>query len=168
MAHGPRYRVPRRRRREQRTDYERRLALLKSGKTRAVVRRQNQNTIVQFIDYDPDGDIVRTQATAHDLEAQGWDEHTGNLPAAYLTGLLAGSRALEAGIEEAVLDLGLHKPAPRSGVFSALKGLIDAGLDIPHGEAVLPSDERAHGEHISEDVAETTRTIKDDILEGSA
>lgn len=168
MAQGPRYRVQRRRRREQRTDYERRLALLKSGKTRAVVRRQNNNTIVQFIDYDPDGDIVLTQATAHDLEPLGWDGHTGNIPAAYLTGLLAGTRAIETGIEDAVLDIGLHKPTPRSGVFSALKGLIDAGMTIPHGDTVLPSDERAHGEHISEDVAETTRTVKDEILEGSA
>lgn len=167
MAQGPRYRVPRRRRREQRTDYKRRLALLKSGRTRAVVRKQNQNMIVQLIDYDPDGDVVRAQATAHDLDGLGWEGHTGNLPAAYLTGLLAGQRALEAGIQEAVLDIGLHKPNPGSGVFAALEGLLDAGLEVPHGDDVLPGEERVLGEHISEETVDMTTTVKDTILEGS-
>lgn len=168
MAQGPRHRVPHRRRREGRTDYRNRLALLKSGKTRAVVRKKNRNTIVQFIDYDPEGDIVRAQATAHELEGLGWTEHTGNLPAAYLTGLLAGVRAAEAGIEEAVLDIGLHDPNPGSAVFSALKGTLDAGIDVPHGEGVLPEDERARGAHISEETEDMTVEIKDEILEGSA
>lgn len=167
MADGPRYRVPRRRRREGRTDYQRRLALLKSGKTRAVVRKQANNTIVQFVDFDPDGDVVRAQATSHDLEGLGWTEHTGNLPAAYLTGLLAGQRAAEAGIETAVLDIGMHDPNPGSAVFSALKGALDAGVDIPHGETVLPGEDRAAGGHISDEVQAMTDEIKDKILEGS-
>ncbi len=166
MAQGPRYRVPHRRRREQRTDYKRRLALLKSGKTRAVVRKQNKNVIVQFVDYDPDGDVVRAQATAHELDRYGWDGHTGNLPAAYLTGTLAATRAAEAGIQDAVLDLGLHKPTPRSAIFSALKGILDAGVEVPHGDGVLPDEDRALGAHISEDIMDTATSIKDEILEG--
>lgn len=168
MADGPTYRVPRRRRREGRTDYEKRLALLKSGKTRAVVRTQNNNTIVQFIDFDPEGDVVRTQADAHDLEGLGWDGHTGNLPSAYLAGLLAGTRATEQGIEEAVLDIGLHKPTPGSAVFAALRGVLDAGVHIPHGEEVLPEEDRLLGEHISEDVRSAVEETKDEIQEGSA
>lgn len=168
MAQGPRYRVPHRRRREGRTDYKRRLALLKSGKTRAVVRTQNNNTIVQFIDFDPDGDIVRAQATAHDLEGLGWTHHTGNLPAAYLTGFLAAHRAAEAGIEEAVLDIGLHVPNQGSTVFSALQGAVDAGIEIPHGDTVVPEEPRLTGEHISDEVQETVEEIKDSLLEGSA
>ncbi len=168
MADGPRYRVPHRRRREGRTDYKRRLALLKSGKTRAVVRTQSNNTIVQFIDFDPDGDIVRAQANAHELPDLGWEGHTGNLPAAYLTGLLAATRAAEAGIEEAVLDIGLHDPNPGSAVFSALHGVLDAGVDVPHGDTVLPEDERLVGAHISDEAEAMTEEIKDEILEGSA
>jgi len=30
-----------------------------------------------------------------------------------------------------------------------LKGAVEAGLDIPHGEKILPSDERAKGNHIA-------------------
>jgi large subunit ribosomal protein L18 len=168
MADGPTYRVPRRRRREGRTDYDNRLKLLKSGKTRAVVRRQNQNVIVQFIDYDPEGDIVRTQANALELEDHGWDGHTGNLPAGYLTGYLAGLRAQEDGIEEAVLDIGLHKPEGGGVIFSALKGVVEAGVDVPHGDDVLPEDERALGGHIDEDTPEMTETVKQTIEEGSA
>lgn len=167
MAQGPRYRVPRRRRRESRTDYEKRLALLKSQETRAVVRKQNNNTIVQFVDFDPDGDIVRTQATSHELESLGWTAHTGNLPAAYLTGLLAGSRATEQGVQSAVLDIGLHKPATGSAIFAALKGILDAGVEVPHGDEVIPGEERLLGGHISDEVPSMTEEIKAEILEGS-
>ncbi len=168
MAHGPRYHVKFRRRREGRTDYKKRLALLKSGKTRAVVRRQNNTTIVQFIDYDPEGDIVRAQATSRDLESQGYQGHPGNLPAAFLTGLLAGSRAAEAGIEEAVLDIGPHNPQPETGIFAALKGVIEAGIDVPHSDHILPEDERLTGEHISDEVAANVDEVRTNIQEAES
>lgn len=167
MAKGPTYRVPRRRRREGRTDYKKRLSLLKSGKTRAVVRKQANNTIVQFVDYDPDGDIVRTQATAHELDSLGWESHTGNLPAAYLTGYLAGTRASEDGIEEAVLDIGRHVPEGGSAVFSALQGVLDAGIEVPHGEEILPEEDRHLGAHIDEETTAMTEEVRETIEEGS-
>ena len=34
-------------------------------------------------------------------------------------------------------------------VFAALKGAVDAGLDIPHGDFIFPEDERIRGEHIA-------------------
>ena len=43
MSQGPRYRIKLRRRREGRTDYRHRLALLKSGETRIAVRRSLKN-----------------------------------------------------------------------------------------------------------------------------
>ena len=64
-------------------------------------------------------------------------------PRAYLTGYLAGKRAAKNGIEDAVLDIGLRGPAKGSAVFAALKGMIDAGIEIPHGEEVLPSQGKA-------------------------
>ncbi len=168
MAHGPTYRVKFRRRREGRTDYKRRLALLKSGQTRAVVRVQNNTVIVQFVDFDPEGDIVRTQATSRELTSFGWEGHSGNLPAAYLTGLLAASRAKEAGIEDAVLDIGLHVPKAGSTVFAALAGVLEVGIDVPHGEAVIPTEERLTGAHISDEVAQLTQDVQAKIQEASA
>jgi large subunit ribosomal protein L18 len=72
------------------------------------------------------------------------------MPAAYLTGLLAGLRAQEAGIEEAVLDIGLNSPTPGSKVFAVQEGAIDAGIDIPHNDDVLAEWPRTRGEHIAE------------------
>lgn len=160
MAKGPRYRVPFRRRREGKTDYRRRLALLKSGKVRAVVRKTLANTIVQFVDFTPEGDRVLASAISKELERFAWKVGTGNVPAAYLTGYLAGKRALAAGVKEAVLDIGLHPPTGGGRVFAALKGVLDAGVRIPHGEEVLPDEARIRGEHISEEVLKLFEEVK--------
>lgn len=146
MATSPRTRVPFRRRREGKTDYRRRLALVKSGETRLVVRRTSGNVIVQFVDWANDGDEVKATAVAQELKKMGWEGSPKNTPAAYLTGLLAGKRAAEAGVETAVLDIGRHMPTKGSRVFAALKGVLDAGIDVPHGdESIYPSEERITG-----------------------
>ena len=150
MAAGPRYTVPMRRRREARTDYHQRLRLLKSGKLRLVARKSNKHVRAQLVTTGPQGD--RTVAAAHsgDLREYGWEAPTGNMPAAYLTGLLAGLRAVEAGLEDAVLDIGLNSPTPGSKVFAVQEGAIDAGLDIPHNDSVLAEWSRTRGEHVAE------------------
>lgn len=146
MATSPRTRVPFRRRREGRTNYRTRLALLKSGETRLVVRRTNGNVIVQFVDWTQGGDAVKATAVAQELKKMGWEGSAKNTPAAYLTGLLAGKRAQQAGVESAVLDIGRHTPTKGSRVFAALKGVLDAGIEVPHGgEDVYPSEERLNG-----------------------
>ncbi|MCD6503493.1 MAG: 50S ribosomal protein L18 [Thermoplasmata archaeon] len=152
MAHGPTYKVPFRRRREGKTNYRKRLALLKSGKPRMVVRKTLRRIIVQFIEYDPKGDRVIACADSKDLEKYGWRGSGKNTPAAYLVGYLAAKRALSKGLKEAVLDIGLHRPVRGARVFAALKGALDAGMEIPHGDDIFPSDERIRGEHISEEV----------------
>ena len=150
MATGPRYKVPMRRRREVRTDYHQRLRLLKSGKPRLVARLSNRHVRAQLITPGPDGDETHAAASSEDLAEYGWEAPTGNLPAAYLTGFLAGKRALDAGLEEAVLDIGLNTATPGSKVFAVQEGAIDAGLDIPHNEDVLAEWPRNRGEHIAE------------------
>ncbi|MHB9285528.1 50S ribosomal protein L18 [Halobacteriales archaeon Cl-PHB] len=150
MATGPRYTVPMRRRREARTDYHQRLRLLKSGKPRLVARPSNKHVRAQLIVTGPQGDQTRAAAHSSDLADYGWEAPTGNLPAAYLTGVLAGRRALENGLEEAVLDIGLNSPTPGSKVFAVQEGAIDAGLEIPHNDDVLADWERTRGEHIAD------------------
>jgi large subunit ribosomal protein L18 len=146
MATSPRTRVPFRRRREGRTNYRTRLALLKSQETRLVVRRTNGNVIVQFVDWTQGGDAVKATAVAQELAKLGWEGSAKNTPAAYLTGLLAGKRAAAAGVESAVLDIGRHTPTKGSRVFAALKGVLDAGIDVPHGgEDIYPSEDRLNG-----------------------
>lgn len=141
--------VPHRRRREQKTDYRQRLELLKSGRPRFVVRRSLNNTRCQIIEHNPKGDITKAAADTGELEGFGWKGSSGNMPAAYLAGLLCGVRAGRKGIKEAILDIGLLKSMKGSRTYGALKGALDAGLEIPHSEDILPDVKRIAGEHIS-------------------
>ncbi|MEM4728348.1 MAG: 50S ribosomal protein L18 [Thermoplasmata archaeon] len=148
MAHDCRDRVPYRRRREGKTDYRKRLALLKSGLRRLVVRKSLNHTVVQLVEYDAGGDWILASATTAQLRKLGWTGGTGNVPAAYLAGLLAGRRAFKMDIKEAVLDIGLGSPSKGSRVFASLKGVLDAGVQVPHSKEILPSEERIRGEHL--------------------
>ena len=160
---GPTYKVPFRRRREFKTNYRYRLKLLKSKLPRAVVRKSLKHTIVQFIKFDSEGDKVLTTASSIELKKLGWDGSTSNLPAAYLTGLLAGKRAIKQNIESAVLDIGLHPPVKGSKVFASLRGIIDAGIPVPHGDEILPNDDRISGKHISDSIPTQFEKVKDKI-----
>lgn len=149
MAKGPRYRLAFRRRREGKTDYRKRKALLLSGLPRLVVRPTLKNIHVQIVETGEEGDRTVASASSKELRKFDWKGGTGNVPAAYLTGLLAGKRAIAKGISRAVLDLGPRRATAGSRAFAALKGALDAGLEVPHGEGVLPQESRIRGEHIA-------------------
>ncbi len=138
-----------RRKREGKTDYRLRLKLVKSNKPRLVLRRSKQHLITQFVEYQPDGDKVLATTTSIELRKFGWKTNARNLPAAYLTGLLCGVKAKKANISEAILDLGLNKSTTGGMLYAVLKGVIDAGLNIPHNGKILPSEARISGEHIA-------------------
>ena len=148
MAQGPTYRVKFRRRREGKTNYYRRRRLLQSRRPRLVVRKTNTTTIVQIINASVVGDSTVASAISTELANHGWVAGTGNTPSAYLTGLLAGLRAKSRGVKDAILDVGLNPPVKGSRVYAALKGAVDAGLEIPHNPDILPDDSRISGEHI--------------------
>jgi len=143
------YLKPLKRREEEKTNYVKRLALVKSGQARLVVRRTLNAIDIQFIAYYPDGDKVIAAAKSIQLEKFGWPLHKGNTPAAYLTGLLCAKRAQKKGVTEAVLDIGLVTPVHGSVVFAALKGAVDAGIKIPHSADAFPNQDRISGKHIS-------------------
>jgi large subunit ribosomal protein L18 len=141
--------MPFRRRREGKTDYKRRLKLLVSGKPRLVVRRSLQYIRAQLIEYHPSGDKTLASAFSRELKRLGWKFACDNLPAAYLTGLLIGKRALEKGVREAILDMGLYPSIKGSRIYAVVKGARDAGLRVPCDEEMLPSESRLRGEHIA-------------------
>jgi Ribosomal protein L18 len=150
MATGPRYKVPMRRRREGRTNYHSRLALLLSKEDRVVVRKSTRNVQIQLIAPTPIGDVTYSSAISTELGKYGYNGPTGNTTAAYLTGLLFGLRALKNGYEFGILDIGLHTSTPGSRIYAALKGVVEAGFEIPHDDSVFPSDERVRGEDAAE------------------
>lgn len=160
--------MPYRRKIEGRTDYLARLGLLKSGKPRLVVRRSLKNIIVQFVEFNPDGDKIISSTSSKELtKAYGVKGSLKNIPVAYLTGLLAGKKAAKLKITEVVPDLGIRKPHTGGAIFAALKGMIDSGIKISHKadsdeKSVFPSEERLKGDHVK--VKNDYEAIKNKII----
>jgi large subunit ribosomal protein L18 len=150
MARGPRYKVPFRRRREGLTNYRKRRKLIISRKPRLVVRKTNKHVIAQVVVAKPHGDVTVVGADTRVLAKFGWKGDENNTAAAYLLGLVVGYKARSRGVREAILDIGLHRPTAGARVFAVLKGALDAGLEIPHGEEILPDEDRIKGMHVAE------------------
>ncbi len=151
LATGPSYRVAFRRRREGKTDYQLRRGLILSGLPRLVVRGSLRNFTAQMVKAEMNGDKILVASSSTELiKKYGWLGDTGTVSAAYLTGLLCGYKAVNQGITEAVLDIGLSYPSRGSRIFAALKGALDAGLGIPFDEERLPDEKRIKGQHIAE------------------
>ena len=146
MKYNKVFTVPYSRKKNGRTNYKKRLALLKSKLPRLVVRRSNKHMLVQLVEYIDSGDKVLFTVKSTDLKKHGWEMNTGNIPSAYLTGLLIGIKAKG---QKAILDLGLQSPIKGSRLYAALKGAIDGGLDVASSEENLPSEDRIKGKHIS-------------------
>ena len=83
-----------------------------------------------------------------ELRKYGWKAPTGNIPAAYLTGLLCGLKAKAAGVEGAILDIGLIAPTKGAKIFAVLSGILDAGVNVPHDGTKMVK-ERIEGKHIA-------------------
>ncbi|MEM3781566.1 MAG: 50S ribosomal protein L18 [Candidatus Micrarchaeaceae archaeon] len=113
-----------RRRREGKTNYAKRLALVKSGMYRLVVRSTNRRIIGQIIEYRPEGDRVVASAESNELEKLGWPSRS-NRPTAYLTGMLLAKKFKQNG--ECILDIGLRSNTKGSVPFVFAKGFADAG-----------------------------------------
>jgi len=167
MKAGPRYHVKPRRQRDGITDYRKRLRLLRSGKTRMVIRKSLKNTQIQFVEYKEGGDSIVVSAISKELvKKYKWDFSTSTTPAAYLTGLLAGKRAKDKGIDECVLDIGRYRPVTGSKIFASVKGVIDAGIDIPHSEEKLPNEDRIMGKHLDKSITSAVENVKKQIMGG--
>jgi large subunit ribosomal protein L18 len=139
-----------RRKVEGKTDYKKRLKMLVSGIPRIVIRRSNKNIVIQVVEYSENGDHVRVTANSSELKKLGWKHATGNIPAAYLTGMLAAQKAKGKNVKKAIVDLGLQLPVAGSRLYAAVKGAIDNGMEIPCGDKVFPSEERIAGKHIAD------------------
>ena len=163
---GTRRRSVFRRRQSGQTDYHRRLKLLRGKKARAVVRVSNTRVTCQMVNWSAGGDMVVASVTGSDLTKKyDWPAEFSqkSVPACYLAGFALGKEAMSKGCSQAVLDIGLAGSTVGGRVFSALKGMIDAGMEIPHSEVVLPEDDRINGEHISEKIGSAVEATKTKI-----
>jgi large subunit ribosomal protein L18 len=157
-------RIEKRRRRENKTDYKLRTNLLKSKYPRIVVRITNKYFIVQVIESSEAQDRVIAGLTSKKLLENGWDKkNSGSLksiPAGYLTGLMLAKK-LKKG--KFIVDLGMARTIPGSRVYSVVRGLVDGGLDIPCSNKVFPSDGRLNGEHLSDDLKDIIKRVKEKL-----
>ncbi len=149
MAKSSNYRVKLRRRREGKTDYQARKALVMSGRPRLVTRTSVRNVNAQIIIAKQIGDQVLASANSRELvKKYGWKAPAGNIPAAYLTGLLVGLKAKAAKVDGSILDIGLITPTKGARIFAVLQGVVDAGVEVPHSEEKIAKD-RLKGDHIA-------------------
>ena len=141
-----------RRLREQKTNYRKRGTMLMGKREFITINISNQNTLVQILKPEIAGDKVIASAHSRYLLEKGWKGSRKSVPAAYLTGYIAGKKALGKGSKGAILYTGTKKYTQR--MAAALKGVIDAGLEVPADSETFPPDERINGEHL---------TVKNDI-----
>jgi len=141
-----------RRLREEKTNYKKRGTMLMGKRDFITVTISNENTQVQILKPGMTGDTVIASAHSRYLLQKGWKGSRKSVPAAYLTGYLAGKKALGKGASDAILYTGTKRYTQR--MAAALKGVIDAGVKVPADKETFPSDDRINGEHL---------TVKNDI-----
>ncbi len=112
-----------------------------------TVNITNQNTQVQILTPGMTGDKVVASAHSRYLLEKGWKGSRKSVPAAYLTGYLAGKKALGKGAKDAIMYTGTRRYTQR--MAAALKGIIDAGVEVPADEKTFPAEERINGEHLT-------------------
>jgi len=160
----------RRRRKENKTDYLKRLKLLKSELPRIVFRRTNKYFIVQYVVSDQTKDKIEIGLTSKKLIDYGWPKNSGgslkSTPAAYLIGLLIGKEIIKNKKEMPIVDFGMLRVLSKSKVHAFLKGLVDSKLKIKHKEENFPSEDRISGKHLKKDFSKTFNEIKSKIEKG--
>jgi len=152
-----------RRLREEKTNYKKRGTMLMGKRDFITVNITNENTQVQILKPGMTGDKVVASAHSRYLLEKGWKGSRKSVPAAYLTGYLAGKKALGQGAKDAILYTGTKKYTQR--MAAALKGVIDAGLQVPASEETFPSDDRINGEHLTvkNEVSKMKSTIDTEV-----
>ncbi len=148
MAKNNKYAVPYRRKREGKTNYHKRLKLLLGDKLRLVIRKSCKHIMLQVVEFTPAGDKVVASAHSRELLKLGWKASTNNLSAAYLTGLLLGKKVKKDTL--CILDIGSSVSVKGSLLYSAVKGCVDGGLNVPCSESVFPDAARIKGSHVAE------------------
>jgi len=136
-----------RRLREEKTNYRKRGTMLMGKRDFITVNITNENTQVQILTPGMTGDKVVASAHSRYLLEKGWKGSRKSVPAAYLTGYLAGKKALGKGAKGAIMYTGTRRFTQR--MAAALKGIIDAGLEVPADPERFPADERINGEHLT-------------------
>lgn len=132
------------------TDYRARKRAITSKHVLLVVRVTDKNISSQFVQPAVAGDTVLASAHSRQLLKMGWKGSLKSTPASYLLGLHAGKVALGKGVKGAILYVGVDRFIRGSRVAAFVKGVTEAGVEVPVGEEVFPSDDRLTGKSIAD------------------
>ena len=145
-------RSQKRRRKENKTDYLKRLKLLKSERARIVFRKTNKYIISEYVKSEDAQDKVIFGFDSKNLNDYGWDKKAQgslkSITAAYLTGYLTGKTVIKQKLEMPILDTGMNRTIHKNKIYAFLKGLIDAGIKIECKKEFFPEEDRIRGEHL--------------------
>lgn len=141
-----------RRKKECKTDYGKRIKLLKSEKSRIVFRKTNRYLIVQYVESTEAKDKIIFGFTSKELLKYGWPQNAigglKSLTASYLTGYLVGKKILKNKLEQPIVDFGMIRVLYKTKVYAFIKGLINSGVKISCKEEAFPEENRIKGEHM--------------------
>lgn len=149
--------VQKRRRRENKTDYLKRLKLLKGDKPRMVFRKTNKYIVAQYIVSEEAQDKILIGIDSRELNKFGWPKSSSgslkSITASYLTGYLTGKRILKEKLENPILDSGMNRVLHKNKIYAFIKGLIDSGIKISCKKELFPEESRIQGEHLKSKIS---------------
>ncbi len=153
-----------RRRLENKTNYSKRIKLLKGKTPRIVFRKTNRYLIAQYVTSKNAQDKIEFGSSTSNLVKYGWPKEFENslksIPAAYLLGTLMAKEISSRKLENPIVDFGMLRTEHKSRVFAFLKGLIDSGIKMNCSKDNFPSEERIKGKHLKKDFTSNFEKIK--------
>ena len=159
--------VAKRRRRENKTNYSKRLKMLKGETPRIVVRKTNKYIIAQYITSSAAQDKIEMGINSKKLLNHGWPKNFAgslkSIPAAYLTGYLFGKTLQKEKKEAPIVDFGMAQTLHKTKLFAFLKGAIDAGIEIKCKKEAFPEEEKIQGKNLKQDFSTIFREIKSNL-----
>lgn len=145
-------RTQKRRRKENKTDYLKRLKLLKGEKPRIVFRKTNRYIISEYVVSREAQDKIIVGFDSRKLNEYGWPKNAQgslkSIPASYLTGYLIGKIITKQNLEVPILDAGMNRVLHKNKIYAFIKGLIEAGIKINCKKDFFPEDSRIKGQHL--------------------
>lgn len=152
-----------RRRKEHKTDYNKRIKLLKSRIPRVTFRKTNKYIIGQYITSKEAQDKVILEIRSNKLKKFGWPNEFENslksLPASYLTGFLIGKTISKEKLETPIIDTGMTRMIPGNKAYAFILGIIDSGI-ILSKKNIPRNEERIKGKFLKKDFSKEFDSIK--------
>jgi large subunit ribosomal protein L18 len=144
------------RKRERKTDYGKRIKLLKSEKPRLIFRKTNRHIIAQYSLSKEAEDRVLLTINSKELIKYGWPKDRENslksLPASYLIGLLIGKKIQHKKLDKPILDIGMNRAIHKTKIYAFVKGLADSGISLADKKEIFPEEDRIQGKHLKEKI----------------